>query len=257
MKCGGSRKTSRKEENRGKNRANLGSLVSGPDSVKVKLKYVERVTMNTLTSTGAWSYAFRLNSVFDPNFTGTGHQPNGFDQWAAFYGKYRVVGGSWRVTYANADVQYPVDLIAVERANDNSVDSSVEAYLQEPRSHYALGAARGAPAVSLGSSFQNQKLLGLDSKEFADQDYAALVTTNPAIQTWLMLFAQVHHSELSSADQAVMVEIWYDVIFYEREELDPSLSLAVPLIREYEKSGDEKVLRKLSAALTQERKTRQ
>lgn len=256
MESGGSRKTSRKEENRG-NRANLGSLVSGPDSVKVKLKYVEKVPMSTMTTLGSWSYAFRLNSVFDPNFTGTGHQPNGFDQWAAFYGKYRVLGGSWRVTFANSDATYPVDLVAVERANDNSVDSNVQSYLQEPRSHYAAASTRGAPAVSLSSSFQNQKLLGLDSKEFADQDYAALVTTNPAVQTWLMLFAQVFNSELSNADQSIMVEIWYDVVFYEREELDPSLSLAVPLIREYEKSGDEKVLRKLSVALTKQRTQRE
>lgn len=205
--------------------------------------------MTTLTSTGAWTYVYRLNSVFDPNFTGTGHQPNGFDQWSAFYGKYRVTGGSWRITLANQDAQYALDVVAVERANDNSIDSNLYDYLQEPRSHYACAAPRGAPCVSLGSRFKNQRLLGLTKSEFADQDYAALVSANPAVLTWLNLFVQVNNSEISAADQSILIEIEYHVEFFEREELDASFREVLPLVRMYEKSGDPAVLKQLSKAL--------
>lgn len=247
-KCGGKSQTSRKEKG-DKSRVDLGTLPQGPDSVRVTLKYAEKLLMSTLTTTGAWTYVYRLNSVFDPNFTGTGHQPNGFDQWSAFYGKYRVIGGNWKVTMANQDAQYQLDVVAVERANDNSIDSNLYDYLQEPRSHYACAAPRGSPAVSLGSHFSNQRLLGLKKDEFADQDYAALVTTNPAVLTWLNLFVQVSGGELSGADQSILIEIEYQVEFYEREELDASFREVLPLIKQYEKSGDPVVLKQLSRAL--------
>lgn len=35
---------------------------------------------------------FRLNSIFDPDYTSTGHQPRGHDQWATIYDKYCVIG---------------------------------------------------------------------------------------------------------------------------------------------------------------------
>lgn len=38
-----------------------------------------------------WSWQFRLNSLFDPDFTGTGAQPTTFDQWSALYDRYRVL----------------------------------------------------------------------------------------------------------------------------------------------------------------------
>lgn len=53
------------------------------------LKYNERFTINLTGGTPA-DYQFRLNSLFDPNLTGTGHQPYGFDQLTVLYNRYRV-----------------------------------------------------------------------------------------------------------------------------------------------------------------------
>ena len=37
-------------------------------------------------------HVFRLNSLFDPDFTGTGHQPQGYDNMALQYNRYIVYG---------------------------------------------------------------------------------------------------------------------------------------------------------------------
>jgi len=52
-------------------------------------RYSENVQIanDNITGRTATEYAFRLGSLFDPNFTGVGHQPRGFDQMAAFYSK--------------------------------------------------------------------------------------------------------------------------------------------------------------------------
>lgn len=44
----------------------------------------------TLTGAAFADYSYQLTSIFDPNTTGTGHQPRGRDTWALLYGYYRV-----------------------------------------------------------------------------------------------------------------------------------------------------------------------
>lgn len=62
-----------------------------PDRFFTKLKYMETVTF-TGVGWGANQYLWRANSIFDPNQTGTGHQPYGMDQWATWYSEYVVYG---------------------------------------------------------------------------------------------------------------------------------------------------------------------
>jgi len=38
-----------------------------------------------------WYWQWRLNSLYDPDFTGSGSQPTTFDQWMALYDRYRVI----------------------------------------------------------------------------------------------------------------------------------------------------------------------
>lgn len=48
------------------------------------------------------SYVFSVNGLYDPNITGTGHQPAGFDQMMVFFDHYVVVHSKATVTWANA-----------------------------------------------------------------------------------------------------------------------------------------------------------
>jgi len=57
-----------------------------PDHAIVRLKYTQQ-----FSSTGtSLDQIMNLNSLFDPDRTGTGHQPLGRDQYASFYSRYRV-----------------------------------------------------------------------------------------------------------------------------------------------------------------------
>lgn len=63
-----------------------------PQTLLTQHRYCEEValTSDNLTGYTGSQYEWRLNSLFDPNLTGVGHQPQGFDQMAAFYNTYRV-----------------------------------------------------------------------------------------------------------------------------------------------------------------------
>lgn len=65
------------------------SLGAFPNSKTVNLRYVSEFILNPGTATTA-VYVFRANSIFDPDFTGIGHQPMFRDNYAALYNTYQV-----------------------------------------------------------------------------------------------------------------------------------------------------------------------
>jgi hypothetical protein len=56
---------------------------------KTVLRYSEYVPLDPGVGV-ALGYVFAANGCYDPNISGTGHQPKGFDQWMAFYDHYHV-----------------------------------------------------------------------------------------------------------------------------------------------------------------------
>lgn len=56
----------------------------------MKFRYAEQVTIDPGAGGLIGDYIFNANSMYDPNLTGTGHQPMGFDQWTPFFNHYVV-----------------------------------------------------------------------------------------------------------------------------------------------------------------------
>lgn len=55
-------------------------------------RYVETINVNSGAAGAIANYFFSANGMFDPNQTGSGHQPMYFDQMGALYDHYHVIG---------------------------------------------------------------------------------------------------------------------------------------------------------------------
>lgn len=71
-----------------------------PTSIRKRLRYADYFEINS-GSGGIGNYIFRANSLYDPNFTGTGHQPMGYDQLMTFFDHYIVVNARCVVRFMN------------------------------------------------------------------------------------------------------------------------------------------------------------
>lgn len=95
------RKGVRRRLVRSKLRTNRGLILGGfPKSKIVKLRYVTQIALNAPSVGNNAVHVFRANSMYDPDFTGTGHQPSNFDRWTNVYDHYTVVGSKINVRYA-------------------------------------------------------------------------------------------------------------------------------------------------------------
>lgn len=71
-----------------------GSMNMGvPPSHLATLAYPVYFTSSSMSG-NIWTWQFRGNSLFDPDFTGSGNQPTTFDQWMTLYNAYRVLSVS-------------------------------------------------------------------------------------------------------------------------------------------------------------------
>lgn len=61
----------------------------------VKLRYVEH--LHIPGGSGSHNHRYRANSLYDPNYSSTGHQPMGFDQLATRYNHYQVLGSRIKI----------------------------------------------------------------------------------------------------------------------------------------------------------------
>ncbi len=90
------RKRRSRRRSKRKRRSNYGTTVIPRQILSnmtiVKIPYVTSYT-GVLDFSSAWTFdhVFSAGSCWDPDVTGSGHQPYGFDQWAALYRTYTVL----------------------------------------------------------------------------------------------------------------------------------------------------------------------
>lgn len=67
-----------------------------PSKMLVKLRYNTKVTLDPDATALGGEHLFRANCIYDPDYTGAGHQPRGFDQWMGLYHRFHVIGSRIR-----------------------------------------------------------------------------------------------------------------------------------------------------------------
>lgn len=76
------------------------SVAGFPNKIRTKLKYNDYISLNGTAGVLAYDQ-WSMNSVFDPYVAAGGHQPLGFDNFMAVYGRFEVIACKVIVTEIN------------------------------------------------------------------------------------------------------------------------------------------------------------
>lgn len=98
--------------------------------MRTKMLYTSHVAI-TLASTVAAPgvYVFSANGMYDPDITGTGHQPRGFDQLMLFYDHYVVTGAKIKVRFYNSSTTIAAEAFVTVRDNETTSNNYLD-YLE-------------------------------------------------------------------------------------------------------------------------------
>lgn len=182
------------------------------------IKYAEPFSMSTGSNVFGSQQVMRLNSIYDPNSTGGGHVPYAYAEFAARYKKYRVDSVIWRITLTTpggANDQY---IAATVAPNTSGAIGGATLYnpLEDPSCVYGLMSSEGDRRAVIGMMMQLHKVCGVDRTKYqSDDTYSANITANPA-QDCILSFATCASDGTGSLSSQALVEIWYNVWFYDR-----------------------------------------
>lgn len=144
-------------------------------------KYSDVYSFTLATVTGN-SQIMNLNSLFDPDRTGTGHQPYGYDQIAALYNRYRVWHTKWKLHFHGESVGFYIVVVPSNGALATAITNQASFALacESPRSVSRVQGTGGNSVIINGGVALND-LNGTTVAEYKGDDrFQALFGASPS-----------------------------------------------------------------------------
>lgn len=182
-----------------------------PNSIITTLRYVDNFQLTC--TTGAMATQFMAaNGIYDPDITGSGHQPLYRDTYAAIYDQYVVLGSKITVSFITTTAN-EVHIIGICGEDDASASSTFNTRCEQSNSTFTqLGYNQGGGDMkTLTGTFGALENLGVEVKD--DGYSATAVGSNPSELWCWAVWAQPESA--STTVVKVLVEVEYTVKFSE------------------------------------------
>lgn len=193
------------------------AIFRGPNGIPDRLisKYPYAQTFSIATTTTVGTQFFR-NSMYDPDFTGTGHQPFMRDQIAALYKKYRCYGFKYDIMIQNTSssdsMRYCV--LPINHTGTNNMDSLWE----KPYGKYGLLTpdTGSKNIVRIRGFLSANKILGVTKKQFsAEKAFSGDTGNNPTTEAYLGIFT-IASNEVTSVSARITVKLTMYTMYFDR-----------------------------------------
>lgn len=198
-----------------------------PQSRTVRLVYCSQDSINGGAAGIAAVKVFSANGIYDPDITGSGHQPMGFDQIMPLYDHYTVIASRIRVRfapYASGDLAIP-PMVGIHISDSASAITGLQpehiAEIGSKTQQYGMANQVGfnrdtqmRAKVNVKKYFKVKSLIG-------DSLYRGDASSNPSEQVYFILWAAGLGGN-DATQVGVFVEIEYLVKFTEPKALGQS-----------------------------------
>lgn len=184
-----------------------------PTSMRAILRYSEVFGADPGAG-GTAHYLWRAGSIYDPNFSGAGHQPYGHDTYATIYNHYRVIKAVAKVTWTQ--VSGPA-LVGITMTDDGSVNTTYDTVREVKPTKYAC--VTTSEMSSLTQTYIAADVFRADT----GSKTTALMGTNPDDEYFFDVWAQSPTGALGDVGGLFgVINIVYYVEFSELKDLGGS-----------------------------------
>lgn len=181
-----------------------------PQKLKAALKYNDTYNLNPGVGGTADVQVISLNGCYDPDTTGVGHQPRGFDELfgsSGLYTHYEVMKVQIKAYFANRDNNYH-QYCSMTVRDGVSVASSANDYIESGSTKWTVVGTEGSSdnVRYLQVTLQPNKWLG---RNRGDDELKGNASGNPAEQ----LYAHISCAPLQAQD-ASPVDVALEVTYF-------------------------------------------
>lgn len=186
--------------------------------VKQQLYYDSNIILTSSIGSLAL-YNFSANGIYDPNITGTGHQPIGFDQMMSMYEQYTVIRSRIKVTFVSGAEPGRVAIsLSPDATSPTNISTAMENGLLTTTT--VTGTDSGQHRVkSLTLTCDVPKYFGKPfNSVLADSTMTGTIASNPPEQVYFQILAWDPY-QASDFSVALDVTLSYDVMYWEPKKL--------------------------------------
>lgn len=172
------------------------------------------------------THVFSANGIYDPNITGTGHQPRGYDQLSLMYDHYVVIGSKISIKFvADKDVSPNLFTVGVAVKDSATVQATANDYIEGRVVRFTnlqTNIYNYPSKTQLSIKCSPKKFLGR-SKLLADPELKGVTGnigtgSNPSEGVYYHIFAQPVSSSTNPVPINIQVFIEYLVIWIEPKQ---------------------------------------
>lgn len=196
------------------------SRSSRNQSLRTVVTYSDWITINPGSGV-AGTHIYAANGLYDPDITGVGHQPTGFDQMMILYNEYVVLGSTITVHVRSTDTAVtgcPI-MCGIFLEDFATPDLDFRKYVENGNGVYTSAdiQASGSALKTLRHKADIAKFSNQDV--YDEQGFAGSVSANPSDTHYyhIVIAPMDNFSDIPPCQ--FFVEIRYDVVFK-----DPSLA---------------------------------
>jgi len=196
-----------------------GTIQGFPAKMVFKHKYADQISLTDSAATV--HYQFAANGMFDPNVTGTGHQPLYFDQMTALYNHYHVIGSKAKFTIVpvGTSVQMPYKVITwVNDDTSATGDTLATTEFKGSKTRLCTGGVNPSKIVTT-NKWSAKKVFG--GSVLGNDKLKGNAASNPdELSYYHITFKTLDGT--SSVSVWVMIEILYVAVWTELKEIASS-----------------------------------
>lgn len=199
-----------------------------PQRKNVRLTYTHNYQLSTANSSPNYGsqQMYNLNSVYDPDATGAGHQPYGFDQMATLYQRYKV--NAVLIDFYYTAPSEDAIVVAAQINNNTNYTASIAGLNPEVVRERTMAVSRvvnstGSQTTRIRQYIPIYKALGW-TKQQVQVDHGGLTAGVGGSPSSLCSVVTAAASLSASTTQTIHVraQLTYYVTFFERHILSQS-----------------------------------
>jgi len=201
----------KRRNNRYKSNLSLG--IGFPRKLTVTHKYNEIVQITSTTGI-MQQYRFSANGLYDPNVTGTGHQPIFFDQMTPLYNHYTVIASKIKVTFVpqSGTSWAPVTVGLIINDDTASGYTDITTAAENSTGKSVMITALSARPTVLSQKWSAKKTFG--GSILANTSLAGTSAANPTEQSYFDILVEALGTGTSAVYAKVeleMVAVWTEI----------------------------------------------
>lgn len=191
---------------------------------KVNHRYCQGArTINPGLGSVAAAHYFSVNGLYDPDITGVGHQPVGFDQMSPFFQKYTVIGATITVDFENINAGDTHMIVGIAVQDDAVFNGDIERVIENGNMIYTtIGSSDGGDNHRrLTYNVNPNTFLGIKNP-MSDDRVKGTDSSNPTEQVYFAVFAGPNRSAVDADVVRILVTIDYTCVWHEPNNLAKS-----------------------------------